>query len=142
MRIVRRRINCHHNYTTRENHHGKNVWLTRKGAVRARKGDMGIIPGSMGASTYIVEGLGNEASYQSCSHGAGRRLSRGRAKRELSLTDFEAQMKGRVWNSDASDRLLDEAPGSYKSIEQVMEDQRDLVVIRYRLHQILNYKGV
>jgi tRNA-splicing ligase RtcB (3'-phosphate/5'-hydroxy nucleic acid ligase) len=140
-RLELRRINCHHNYTEREHHHGQNVWLTRKGAIRAREGDFGVIPGSMGTSSYIVRGLGNPASYESCSHGAGRRMSRGRARREIALEDFKTSMSGRDWQEDKADQLLDEAPQAYKDIDQVMADQSDLVAIEHTLHQILNYKG-
>jgi tRNA-splicing ligase RtcB len=135
------RINCHHNYTERERHHGHDVWLTRKGAIRARAGDFGVIPGSMGTSSYIVRGLGNPASYFSCSHGAGRRMSRSRARREISLDDFVASMEGRDWQQAKADQLLDEAPQAYKDIDQVMADQSDLVAVEHTLHQILNYKG-
>jgi tRNA-splicing ligase RtcB (3'-phosphate/5'-hydroxy nucleic acid ligase) len=136
-----RRINCHHNYTEREHHHGHNVWLTRKGAIRARQGDFGVIPGSMGTSSYIVRGLGNPASYQSCSHGAGRRMSRSQARKEIALDDFVASMGGRDWQVGKADQLLDEAPQAYKNIDQVMADQADLVAVEHTLHQILNYKG-
>jgi tRNA-splicing ligase RtcB len=135
------RINCHHNYTAREHHLGQDVWLTRKGAIRAGEGDLGVIPGSMGTSSYIVRGLGNPASYRSCSHGAGRRLSRSRARRELSLEDFRSSMEGRDWQSGKADQLIDEAPRAYKDIDQVMADQADLVAVEHTLHQILNYKG-
>ncbi|MGO8859655.1 MAG: RtcB family protein [Acidimicrobiales bacterium] len=140
-RLELRRINCHHNYTEREHHHGQDVWLTRKGAIRAREGDFGVIPGSMGTSSYIVRGLGNAASYESCSHGAGRRMSRGRARREIDMDDFKTSMSGRDWQVDKADQLLDEAPQAYKDIDQVMADQSDLVAIEHTLHQILNYKG-
>ena len=136
------RINCHHNYTERENHNGANVWLTRKGAIRARVGDLGVIPGSMGTSSYIVRGLGNRASYTSCSHGAGRRMSRGRARRELTVESLREEMGDRTWNADHAEALLDEHPDSYKTIDQVMADQQDLVTIEHTLHQILNYKGL
>jgi tRNA-splicing ligase RtcB len=136
-----RRINCHHNYTEQEHHNGVNVWLTRKGAIRARVGDMGVIPGSMGTSTFIVRGLGNPASYNSCSHGAGRRLSRGAARRELTVESLRKQMGDRVWNSNHAEALLDEHPDSYKNVEQVMRDQADLVEIDHTLHQIMNFKG-
>jgi tRNA-splicing ligase RtcB len=136
-----RRINCHHNYTEREHHHGHNVWLTRKGAIRAREGDLGVIPGSMGTSSYIVRGLGSPASYESCSHGAGRRMSRARARREIPLADFVASMEGRDWQEAKADQLLDEAPQAYKDIDQVMSDQADLVAVEHTLRQILNYKG-
>ena len=135
------RINCHHNYTEREHHLGQDVWLTRKGAIRAREGDLGVIPGSMGTSSYIVRGLGNPASYHSCSHGAGRRLSRSRARKEVSLEEFKLSMEGREWQSGKADQLIDEAPQAYKDIDQVMADQADLVTVEHTLHQILNYKG-
>jgi tRNA-splicing ligase RtcB len=136
-----RRINCHHNYTERERHHGHEVWLTRKGAIRAREGDLGVVPGSMGASSFIVRGLGNPASYHSCSHGAGRRLSRTQARRSLSVDDLVVSMQGREWQADKAGQLLDEAPQAYKDIDQVMADQADLVAIEHTLHQVLNYKG-
>lgn len=136
------RINSHHNFTERENHHGQNVWLTRKGAVRARVGDRGVIPGSMGAASYIVSGLGNPASYDSCSHGAGRRMSRGRAFRELTSESLVAAMDGKTWNDRDASELVDEHPDAYKSIDQVMADQADLVHVEHTLHQVLNYKGV
>jgi tRNA-splicing ligase RtcB len=135
-------VNCHHNFTERENHHGRNVWLTRKGAIRAREGDRGVIPGSMGTRSYIVEGLGNPASYCSCSHGAGRRLSRGRARRELTVESFTASIEGKTWQADQAEALLDEHPDSYKDIDQVMADQADLVSVVHTLHQVLNYKGL
>jgi tRNA-splicing ligase RtcB len=135
------RINCHHNYTEREHHHGRNVWVTRKGAIRARSGDLGIIPGSMGTRSYIVSGLGSAASYCSCSHGAGRRLSRGQARRQLDEAGLVDAMAGKAWNGDAK-ALLDEDPRSYKDIDQVMEDQADLVDVEHTLSQVLNYKGL
>lgn len=138
------RINCHHNYTEREHHNGTDVWLTRKGAIRARTGDRGVIPGSMGAASFIVEGLGNPASYNSASHGAGRRLGRKQAHRELTVEEFAKSMdeQGIKWDSHNAKSLLDEAPLAYKDIDQVMEDQKDLVVVKHRLHQVLNYKGL
>jgi tRNA-splicing ligase RtcB len=135
------RVNCHHNYTEREHHHGQDVWLTRKGAIRARTGDYGVIPGSMGTSSYIVRGLGNPASYNSCSHGAGRRLSRSRARREVTLDEFVSSMEGRDWQWGKADQLIDEAPQAYKDIDRVMAEQADLVAVEHTLHQILNYKG-
>lgn len=135
------RINCHHNYTEREHHRGQNIWVTRKGAVRAREGDRGVIPGSMGAASYIVSGLGNPSSYNSCAHGAGRRLSRTAARKQLSTESLRQQMEGKTWNSKQADALLDEHPDSYKDIDDVMENQKDLVRIEHTLHQILNYKG-
>jgi tRNA-splicing ligase RtcB len=135
------RINCHHNYTEREHHDGHNVWLTRKGAIRARFGDLGVIPGSMGTSSYIIRGLGNPASYDSCSHGAGRRMSRSRARKEITIEDFVSSMQGRDWQEGKAGQLIDEAPQAYKDIDQVMADQADLVTVEHTLHQILNYKG-
>ncbi len=136
-----RRINCHHNYTEREHHYGRDVWLTRKGAIRARVGDLGVIPGSMGTKSYIVSGLGNPSSYDSCSHGAGRRLSRTSARKTLTVESLKKQMGNRSWDSDKADALLDEHPMSYKDIDQVMADQADLVTIEHTLSQVLNYKG-
>ena len=134
------RVNCHHNFTELESHRGRNMWITRKGAIRARSGDRGVIPGSMGAASFIVSGLGADPSYHSCSHGAGRRLGRKQARRELSTESLDQLMAGRAWNRDAK-ALLDEHPDAYKDIDEVMEAQKDLVTIEHRLHQILNYKG-
>jgi tRNA-splicing ligase RtcB len=136
-----RTINCHHNFTAQENHHGQDMWITRKGAIKAAKGDEGVIPGSMGTQSYIVGGLGNPASYDSCSHGAGRRMSRGRARKELTGASLTAAMAGRTWNANRAAALVDEHPAAYKSIDQVMADQRDLVTIRHTLRQVFNYKG-
>ena len=132
-------VNCHHNYVAKEQHFGKNVWLTRKGAVRAREGDMGIIPGSMGARSYIVRGKGNAESFCSCSHGAGRAMSRGEATRRISLAEHEAATDGVECKKDAS--VLDESPAAYKPIEAVMAAQTDLVEIVYELKQIVCVKG-
>jgi len=136
-----RRINCHHNYTARERHRGKDIWVTRKGAIRARDGDFGVIPGSMGTNSYIVRGLGNPSSWHSSAHGAGRRMSRKQAKREFTVEDLEAAMAGKTWLNSKGRALIDEIPGSYKDIEVVMRDQADLVAIEVELHQVLNYKG-
>ncbi len=136
------RINCHHNFTDREHHLGRNLWVTRKGAVRARTGDRGVIPGSMGTRSYIVSGLGSEASYNSSSHGAGRRMSRAKARRELDEDGLKAAMAGKSWDDRSARALIDEDPRAYKDIDVVMEDQRDLVTIDHTLTQILNYKGV
>lgn len=135
-------INNHHNFTRQEVHGGEAVWLTRKGAIPAAVGELGIIPGSMGTLSYIVEGLGNEDSYCSCSHGAGRRLSRSKARKSLSAATLNTFMAGRAWNSGDAAALLDEHPEAYKNIDQVMADQQDLVRIRHRLRAVLNYKGV
>ncbi|WP_436759826.1 RtcB family protein [Streptosporangium sp. V21-05] len=136
-----RTINCHHNFTQRETHGGKDLWITRKGAIKADTGDEGVIPGSMGTRSYIVRGLGNPMSYNSCSHGAGRRMSRTRAKRELTAASLTEAMRGRTWNADRAAALVDEHPRAYKSIDQVMADQRDLVAIQHTLRQVFNYKG-
>jgi tRNA-splicing ligase RtcB len=135
------RINCHHNFTQKEHHHGKDMWLTRKGAISARRDERGVIPGSMGTASYIVKGLGSPASYFSCAHGAGRRMSRGRARKELTLKSLDAAMVGKTWNNDRAGALLDEHPDSYKDIDVVMADQADLVEIVHTLHQVFNYKG-
>ena len=136
------RINCHHNFCELEHHGGHDVWVTRKGAIRARESDLGVIPGSMGTRSYIVQGKASPASYHSSSHGAGRRLSRTRARRELDLEGLRDQMSGKAWNAADAEALLDEDPRAYKDIDQVMEDQQDLVEIRHTLSQVLNYKGV
>lgn len=135
------RINCHHNFTVQEHHDGADLWVTRKGAIRAREGDLGVIPGSMGAASYIVQGLGNKASWDSCSHGAGRLRSRGASRRELSVEDFREAMGDRAWQEDKAEALLDEAPGSYKDIEAVMAAQADLVTVMHTLRSVANYKG-
>lgn len=132
-------VNCHHNYAEREHHFGSNVIVTRKGAVRARVGDMGIIPGSMGTRSYIVRGLGNPESFCSCSHGAGRRMSRGKAKAHFTVEDLAAQTAGVECRKD--DGVLDEIPGAYKDIDEVMVNQSDLVEVVTSLKQILCVKG-
>jgi tRNA-splicing ligase RtcB len=133
-------INCHHNYLAREQHGGASVLVTRKGAVRARKGDLGIIPGSMGARSYIVRGLGSEESLHSCSHGAGRRMSRTAAKKAFSLEDHAKATVG--VECDKTAETLDETPGAYKDIDQVMTAQKDLVEVVHTLKQVLCIKGV
>lgn len=132
-------VNCHHNYVSREHHFGKNVFVTRKGAVRARKGDLGIIPGSMGARSYIVRGLGNDESFHSCSHGAGRTMSRNEAKRRFTLEDHKKATEGVECRKD--EEVIDETPAAYKPIEAVMEAQKDLVEIAHTLKQIVCVKG-
>jgi tRNA-splicing ligase RtcB len=136
-----RRINCHHNFTQPEVHDGRELWVTRKGAIRADTGDLGVIPGSMGTASYIVAGKGNPASWLSCSHGAGRRHSRTQAKKLFTSADLAAQMAGKVWLSGRADALVDEIPSAYKNIDQVMADQADLVEVLHTLRQVLNYKG-
>jgi RNA-splicing ligase RtcB len=135
------RVNCHHNFTQRETHDGQQLWITRKGAISAGTGELGIIPGSMGTQSYIVAGLGSAASWRSCSHGAGRRMSRSEARRRFDANDLARQMKGRTWLATKSKALVDEIPSAYKNIDQVMADQADLVEIRHTLRQVLNYKG-
>lgn len=132
-------INCHHNFSTIEEHFGEKLWVTRKGAVQARAGQMGIIPGSMGAKSFIVAGKGHDASYCSCSHGAGRRMSRGAAKREFSLTDLACQTEGVECRKDTA--VIDEIPSAYKDIDAVMAAQTDLVEVRHTLKQVLCIKG-
>ncbi|WP_030452313.1 RtcB family protein [Herbidospora cretacea] len=136
-----RTINCHHNFTQKETHHGKSLWITRKGAIKADTGDEGVIPGSMGTRSYIVRGKGNPDSYHSCSHGAGRRMSRGQAKRTLTASSLKKAMEGRTWNADRASALVDEHPEAYKPIDQVMADQTDLVTVQHTLRQVFNYKG-
>jgi tRNA-splicing ligase RtcB len=132
-------VNCHHNYVSRENHFGANVLVTRKGAVRARAGDLGIIPGSMGARSYIVRGKGDPESFDSCSHGAGRAMSRAKAKKTFSLADHEAATAGVECRKDAD--VIDETPGAYKPIDAVMEAQKDLVEVVHTLRQVVCVKG-
>ncbi len=135
------RINCHHNYATRETHGGREVWITRKGAIRARQGDLGVIPGSMAASSFIVRGTGNPLSYESCSHGAGRRLGRNQAKSQLTGASLRKAMAGKAWDDTMAAELVDEHPEAYKDIHQVMVDQADLVEVVHELRQVLNLKG-
>lgn len=132
-------VNCHHNYVSRENHFGSNVWLTRKGAVSARQGQLGIIPGSMGARSYIVRGLGNEDSFCSCSHGAGRVMSRTKAKQLVSLEEHVKATEGVECRKDKD--VIDETPAAYKNIDTVMEAQKDLVEVVYTLKQVVCVKG-
>lgn len=132
-------INCHHNYVARESHYGENVLVTRKGAVRAREGDMGIIPGSMGARSYIVRGKGNAESFHSCSHGAGRAMSRNEAKRRFTVADHARMTEGVECRKDAD--VIDETPAAYKSIDAVMAAQADLVEIVHTLRQVVCVKG-
>ena len=132
-------VNCHHNYVELENHFGRNVWLTRKGAIRAREGDLGIIPGNMGARSYIVRGKGNPEAYCSCSHGAGRRMSRSEARRRISVAELKATTEGVECRKDEA--VIDEAPGAYKPIDEVMANQTDLVEVVHTLKQVLCVKG-
>ena len=135
-------VNCHHNYTELEEHGGKWLWVTRKGAIRAGVGDRGLIPGAMGQRSFVVRGLGNPLAYESCSHGAGRVLSRSKARKTLSVEALESTMAGTSWQASEAKHLLDEAPQAYKPIDVVMRDQADLVRIEVELRSIANYKGV
>ncbi|WP_267422491.1 MULTISPECIES: RtcB family protein [unclassified Curtobacterium] len=135
----RERINCHHNFTQREEHWGKSVWVSRKGAIQARKGQLGLIPGSMGTASYVVEGRGNKPSLESSPHGAGRMYSRSAARRTFTHEQLRAAMVGIEYRD--TDAFLDEIPAAYKPIDQVMEDARDLVTIRHTLRQVVNVKG-
>jgi tRNA-splicing ligase RtcB len=137
--VENRAVNCHHNYISREHHFGKDCLVTRKGAVRARKGDLGIIPGSMGTRSYIVEGLGSDESFHSCSHGAGRQMSRTKAKSTFTVDDHIKATAGIECRKDV--HVLDETPMAYKDIDVVMENQRDLVRPLHTLRQIICVKG-
>ena len=130
---------CHHNYVAKESHFGQEVYVTRKGAISAREGELGIIPGSMGTSSYLVRGRGNPESYCSASHGAGRKMSRGQAKRTITVEEMDRQMTGIEYEGGAG--FLDEAPTAYKDIDRVMANQSDLVEIVEKFHQILVVKG-
>jgi tRNA-splicing ligase RtcB len=132
-------VNCHHNYAVRENHFGQNVWITRKGAVRARNGELGIIPGSMGTRSYIVRGLGNPESFTSCSHGAGRAMSRGEAKKRFTIADHAAATEGVECRKDVD--VIDETPGAYKPIDAVIEAERDLIEPVVELRGVVCVKG-
>lgn len=137
--ITEEAINCHHNYVEKEHHFGRDMWVTRKGAIRAREGDLGIIPGSMGQRSYIVRGKGNKEAYCSCSHGAGRAMSRTEARKRFTVADLAAQTAGVECRKD--DAVLDEIPGSYKDIDVVMANQKSLVAIVHTLKQVLCCKG-
>lgn len=132
-------VNCHHNYVNREHHYGKNVLVTRKGAVSAKAGELGIIPGSMGAKSFIVRGLGNEESFHSCSHGAGRVMSRTEARKRITLADHKHATAHVECRKDSD--VIDESPAAYKSIDAVMEAQKDLVEIVHTLRQVVCVKG-
>jgi tRNA-splicing ligase RtcB len=137
--ITRQRINCHHNFTQMETHFGRNMWITRKGAIQMKPGQLGVIPGSMGTRSYIVSGLGNPLSYDSAPHGAGRRMSRNQARASFTMADLEKSMEGVA--ARLRPQLIDEIPGAYKDIDQVMENSKELVTIERTLKQIVNVKG-
>jgi tRNA-splicing ligase RtcB len=133
------RINCHHNFTQRETHFGKEVWVSRKGAIEATKGRLGLIPGSMGTASYVVSGMGNPLSLNSSPHGAGRNFSRSAARRKFSRDDLRKAMVGIEYRD--TDAFIDEIPAAYKDIDEVMADAQDLVMILHTLRQIVNVKG-
>ncbi|ELT90706.1 hypothetical protein CAPTEDRAFT_136214, partial [Capitella teleta] len=137
--LTREAINCHHNFVAKEWHDGHHVWITRKGAIRARTDELGIIPGSMGARSYIIRGKGNPESFCSCSHGAGRSMSRTAAKKAFTVDDLARQTAGIECRKDKG--VLDEIPGAYKNIDKVMSFQGDLVEVVHTLKQIINIKG-
>ena len=132
-------VNCHHNFTSLEEHFGEKMWVTRKGAVSAKAGEFGIIPGSMGAKSFIVTGKGNHDSYCSCSHGAGRKMSRAQANKSFTIDDLKAQTAGVECRKDG--KVIDEIPGAYKNIDEVMNAQTDLVDVVQTLKQVLCIKG-
>lgn len=137
--ITTEAINCHHNYVAQETHFGESLYVTRKGAIKAGKGDLGIIPGSMGARSYIVRGKGNATSLCSCAHGAGRKMSRTQAKQRFQRQDLEEQTQGVECRKDKG--VIDEIPAAYKDIDKVMENQSDLVEIVHTLKQVICVKG-
>jgi tRNA-splicing ligase RtcB len=136
-----RYVNNHHNYAALERHGDRELWITRKGAISARSGQLGVIPGSMGTGSYVVRGLGNPAAYQSAAHGAGRLMSRTKARKTFNLDDIERAMEGRTWQRSAAKQLIDEIPGAYKDLDQVMAYQHDLVEVVTHLRTLVNYKG-
>jgi len=138
-RVAAEAINCHHNYVARETHFGTPLFITRKGAISARQGELGIIPGSMGAQSYIVRGLGNPQSFCSCSHGAGRRMSRTEARKRFNRNDLEAQTAGVECRKDSA--VIDEIPGAFNDLDEVMANQRDLVEVVHTLKQVVCVKG-
>ncbi|CAN5523303.1 RtcB family protein [soil metagenome] len=137
--VEQERINCHHNFTQKETHFGKSVWLSRKGAISARKGQLGLIPGSMGTASYVVEGLGNPVALESSPHGAGRNYSRSAARKTFTHEQLREAMVGIEYRD--TEAFLDEIPAAYKPIDEVMADASDLVSIVHTLHQIVNVKG-
>lgn len=137
--VEHERINCHHNFTQKEHHFGRNLWVSRKGAISAREGQLGLIPGSMGTASYVVEGLGNKMSFNSSPHGAGRNFSRSKARKTFTHDQLREAMRGIEYRD--TDAFIDEIPQAYKDIDQVMDDASDLVKIRHTFHQIVNVKG-
>jgi tRNA-splicing ligase RtcB (3'-phosphate/5'-hydroxy nucleic acid ligase) len=134
-------ITCHHNYTTLEKHFGREVWLTRKGAINAEEGRLGLIPGSMGTRSYVVRGRGCRPAFNSAPHGAGRNFSRTEARKRFTAADLETAMVGVEWRQEIASALIDEIPAAYKDIDVVMDDAKDLVEVVHALRQVLNVKG-
>lgn len=139
--LTEEKILSHHNYTERERHFGREVWLTRKGAINAEAGRWGLIPGSMGTRSYVVTGKGDPASFNSAPHGAGRNFSRTEARRRFTAADLTEAMRGIEWRSDKAEAFVDEIPGAYKDVDVVMRDAADLVQVEHTLRQFLNVKG-
>lgn len=137
--VVEQAVNCHHNYTTRERHFGQDVWLSRKGAIDAHDGVWGMIPGSMGTRSYVVQGLGNRLALNSAPHGAGREYSRSAARRTFTGSQLEEAMVGIEYRK--TDAFIDEIPAAYEDIDVVMHDAADLVTVRHTLRQIVNIRG-
>jgi tRNA-splicing ligase RtcB len=137
--VEQERINCHHNYTERERHFGREVWLSRKGAIRADAGRPGLVPGSMGTASYVVVGKGDRLSLDSSPHGAGREFSRSAARRKFTHEELREAMRGIEYRD--TDAFLDEIPAAYKDIDRVMADAADLVEVRHTLRQVVNVKG-
>lgn len=133
-------VTIHHNYASEEEHFGERVWVHRKGATCAERGLLGIIPGSMGTPSFITRGLGNPDSFNSCSHGAGRRMSRGQAKKRITIDEFREAMDG-VASCDVDAEHLDESPGAYKNVKTVMREQQDLTEVVHELRPLINMKG-
>lgn len=132
-------VNCHHNFTQKENHRDRNLWISRKGAISAREGELGLIPGSMGTASYVVRGLGNAMSFCSSPHGAGRNYSRSKARKTYTLDDLRTAMAGIEYRD--TDAFIDEIPAAYKDVDVVMSDASDLVEVVHQFHQIVNVKG-
>ena len=137
--VEEQRINCHHNFTQKEHHFGRNLWISRKGAISAREGQLGLIPGSMGTASYVVAGLGNAMSFNSSPHGAGRTYSRSKARKTFTHDQLREAMVGIEYRD--TDAFIDEIPQAYKPIDQVMDDAKDLVKIQHTFHQVINVKG-
>jgi tRNA-splicing ligase RtcB len=139
--VAEQTVNCHHNYSEQEEHLGRKRWITRKGAIDAAQGRLGLIPGSMGTRSYVVRGRGNPASFCSAPHGAGRNFSRAEARKRFTVDQLAEAMAGIEWRAENAEAFLDEIPGAYKDVDVIMADAADLVDIEHTLRQILNVKG-